>query len=110
MQRSKFSGAVRPIYGLLGVKRLTSFLDFFVEQWLQNQKVHCGMWMWNINMHRYSTNSAVAGWNSKRISSIGSQQPEVFFFLLVQKLKQEAEFVSWQLKPNVESLARNMEK
>jgi hypothetical protein len=52
--------------------------------------------MWNINKHRYGTNSAVEGWNSKLYSIIGKQQPDVF--LLVQKLKEEAELVSWQLK------------
>ena len=45
------------------------------------------------------TNNAVADWNSKRISIIGKQQPDVF--LLVQKLKWEAELISWQLKSKV---------
>ena len=56
--------------------------------------------MWNINKHRYETNSAVEGWNLKLLlgNIIGKQQPNVF--LLVQKLKEEAELVSWQLKSN----------
>ena len=63
-------------------------------------------------MHRHRTNNAVVGWNSKRISIIGNQHPEVFF-LLVQKLDQEAELVSWHMKPKVQYLdsqARNKEK
>jgi hypothetical protein len=55
--------------------------------------------MVNLNVHRHRTNNAVTDWNSKRISNIGKQQPDVF--LLIQKLKQEAELVSWQLKPKV---------
>ena len=50
----------------------------------------------NINMHRHRTNSAVEGWNSKLTSIIGKQPPTVS--LQVQKLKEEAELVSWQTK------------
>jgi hypothetical protein len=35
-------------------------------------------------------------WNSKQNSPIGKQQPDVF--LQVQKLKEEAELVSWQMQ------------
>jgi len=47
--------------------------------------------MWNVNTHRYMTNSATERWNSKVSSIIGKQQPSVF--LLVHKLK-EAVLVS----------------
>ena len=39
---------------------------------MQNQNVPFEML--NVNIHRHSTNSAVADWNSKRISIIGKQQ------------------------------------
>ena len=55
--------------------------------------------IWNINTHRNRTNNAIQGWNSKLHSIIGKQEPTFFFFfLLVQKLKEEAELASWQLK------------
>jgi hypothetical protein len=52
--------------------------------------------MWNINNHRHTTNNAVEGWNSKLNSIMGKRQPNVF--LLVQKLQEQAELVSWQLQ------------
>jgi len=51
---------------------------------------------WNINKHRPWTNHAVEGRNFKLNSAIGKQQQNVF--LLVQKLKEEAKLVPWQLK------------
>jgi hypothetical protein len=75
-------------------EKLTLFLDYFVQQILENQNVP--IQMWNINRHRHGTNSAAEGWNSKLNSIIRKQQPNVF--LLVQKLKEEAELVPWQLK------------
>ena len=64
------------------------------EQWMENKNVPIEMW--NINKHRHRTNSAAEGWNSKLKSVIAKQQPNAF--LLVQKLKEWAELVSWQLK------------
>jgi hypothetical protein len=52
--------------------------------------------MWNINKHRHGTNSTVEGWNSKLNSLIGKQQPNII--LLVHKLKEKVELVSWQLR------------
>ena len=52
--------------------------------------------MWNINKHRHGTNSRVEGWNSKLNSIIRKQQPNII--LLVRKLKEKAELVSWQLR------------
>ena len=51
---------------------------------------------WNINKHRPWTNHVVEGWNFKINGIIGQQQHNVF--LQVQKLKEEAELVSWQMK------------
>jgi hypothetical protein len=74
-------------------EKLTLFLDYFVEQWMENQNVPIEMW--NINKHQHKTNNAVEGCNSKLHSIIGKQQPKVF--LLVQKLQEQAELVTWQL-------------
>jgi hypothetical protein len=71
-------------------EKLNLFLDYFVEQWMENQNVPIEVW--NIHQHRQRTNSAVEGWNSKLSSIIGKQQPKVF--LLIQKLQEEAELVS----------------
>jgi hypothetical protein len=65
-------------------EKLTLFLDYFVEQWMENQNVPIEMW--NIHQYRNRTNNAVEGWNSKLNSMIGKQQPNVI--LLVQKLKE----------------------
>jgi hypothetical protein len=65
--------------------------------------------MWNINQHQHWTNNAVKGLNSKLNSIIGKQQPNVF--LQVQKLKEEAEYVSLQLiSRNLDSLVNNNER
>jgi hypothetical protein len=73
---------------------------------MENQNVPIEMW--NIRQHRHRTNSAVEVWNSKLNSIIGKQQPNVF--LLVQKLKEEAELVSWQLKSKELGLAGEKRK
>jgi len=65
-------------------EKLTLFLDYFVEQWIESQNVPIEMW--NINKHGYRTNNAVDGWNCKLSSIVGKQQPTVF--LQVQKLKE----------------------
>ena len=75
-------------------EKLTLFLDYFVKQWMDNQ--HVSIEVWNINKHRNRTNNAIQCWNSKLTGFVGKQQHNVF--LQVQKLKVEAEFVSWQLK------------
>jgi hypothetical protein len=75
-------------------EKLTLFLDYFVEQWMEKQNVPIEMW--NIHQHRHRTNNAVEGWNSKLSSIIGKQHPNIF--LLVHKLKEEAELVWWQIK------------
>jgi type II secretory pathway predicted ATPase ExeA len=74
-------------------EKLTLFVDYSVEQWMQNQNVP--IQIWNINKHRHRINSAVKGWSSEINSAVGKQQRNIF--LLVQKLK-EAELVSCQLK------------
>jgi hypothetical protein len=87
-------------------EKLTLFLDYFVEQWMEHQNVPIEMW--NIHQHRHRTNNAVEGWNSKLNSIVGKQQPNVF--LLVQKLKEEAVLVSWQMKSKELGLAGQKRK
>ena len=45
---------------------------------------------------RHRINNATEGWNFKLNSIIAKQQPYIIF--PIQKLKKEAELVSWQLK------------
>jgi hypothetical protein len=40
-------------------EKLTLFLDYYIQQLMQNQKDLIEMW--NINKHRYRTNSAFEG-------------------------------------------------
>ena len=68
--------------------KVTLFLDLSSNGWRNRT--------WNINKHRHRTNNAVEGWNSNLNSVIGRQQANVF--LQVQKSKEEAQLVSWQLK------------
>jgi hypothetical protein len=63
-----------------GMKNL--FLDYYVQELMQNQNVPIEMW--NTNKHRHRTDSAVEGLISKPKSIMGGQQP--YIFLRVQKL------------------------
>jgi adenylosuccinate synthase len=53
-------------------EKLTLFLDYYVQELMQNQNVPIEMW--SIIKQRNRTNSAVEGWNSKLISIMGDQQ------------------------------------
>jgi len=75
-------------------EKLTLFLDHYVQQWMENQNVPIEMW--NINRRQHRSSNAVEGWKSKLSCIIGKQQPNIF--LLVQRLKGEAELVPWQVK------------
>ena len=61
---------------------------------MENQNVHIEMW--NIKKHRHRTNSTVEVWSGKIKSFIEEQQLNVF--MRVQKRKEEAELVSWQME------------
>jgi hypothetical protein len=52
-------------------EKLTLILDYFVEQWMENQNVPIEMWL--IHQHRHRTNNAVESSNSKLNSIIGKQ-------------------------------------
>jgi hypothetical protein len=58
-------------------EKLTLFLDYSIQQLMENQNVPIEMW--NINKHRHRTNNAVEGWNSQLNSTTGKQQTNVFF-------------------------------
>jgi hypothetical protein len=73
-------------------EKLTLFLDYYIQQLMENQNIPIEMW--NINKHRHRTSNAVEGGNSKLNSTIGKQQTNVF--LQLQKLKKQ--LVSCQLK------------
>ena len=75
-------------------EKLTLFIDYNVQQWMENQNVPIEMW--NTNKHQHTSNSALEGWNSNLSNIIGKQQPNLF--VLVQRLNGEAELISWQVK------------
>jgi hypothetical protein len=75
-------------------EKLSLFLDYFVKQWMENQ--NAPMEVWNVNKHRHRTSRAIKCWDSKLMGCVGKQQHTVF--LQVQKLKVEAELLSWHLK------------
>jgi hypothetical protein len=54
------------------------YLDYFVEQCMENQNVPIEML--NICKHRHRTNNAVESWNSKLNSIIGKQHDGLMFF------------------------------
>jgi hypothetical protein len=63
-------------------EKLTLFLDYYVQELMQNRDVPIEMW--NINKYWHRANSVVEGWNSKLQSIMGEQQPYVL--MRVQKL------------------------
>jgi hypothetical protein len=84
---------------------LTLFLDYSVQQLLENRNVPIEMW--NVNKHRYRTNSAFGGWDSKLNSITGKQQPIVF--LQVQQLKASGRTMALGLtQPLTEMSTRNV--
>lgn len=74
--------------------KLTEFLDYFVEQWLENLTITRSMW--NVYEQRHRTNNAVEGWNSKLNALVGRKAPNIFF--LIEKLKLITMEVSFILK------------
>ena len=57
--------------------KLSTFISYFVEQWLENQNVLIDMW--NVYGQRHRTNNAVEGWNSKLNKSIGTTDPNIYY-------------------------------
>lgn len=75
--------------------KLTEFLDYFVEQWLDNSSIPTELW--NVYGQRHRTNNVVEGWNCKLNRSLQHVvNPNIY--LMVRKLKDEAERVSFVLK------------
>ena len=75
-------------------EKLTLFLDYYVQQLMENQNVPIEMW--NTNKYQRWANSEVEGWNSILNSTGRKRRTKVF--LKIHKLKEDAELVSWQLK------------
>lgn len=71
-------------------EKLNQFIDYFVEQWMDNPSLPTALW--NVHNQRHRTNNAVEGWNSKLNRMIGRQQPNIQLF--VKCLKDEAINVS----------------
>ena len=78
-------------------EKLIVLLDYFVEQWLENQNVPTEMW--NTNKHRHRTNNAVEGWNPSLNSITGKQPPSVF-------LKKQTWYLGSWNQMNLDSLVK----
>jgi len=69
-------------------KKLTLFLDYFIEQLTKNQ--HILVVICNVSMHWHRAVRAVEGWNSTLNRITGNRRPA--FILLVKRLMGEREF------------------
>ncbi|PRD20531.1 UNVERIFIED_CONTAM: hypothetical protein NCL1_54335 [Trichonephila clavipes] len=77
------------------IDKLTTFIDYFVEQWMDNPNMPIKVW--NVyGQQRHRTNNSVEGCNSELNAIIGRNQPTVH--LLVKILKEETQKVSFNLK------------
>ncbi|GFR00436.1 uncharacterized protein TNCT_410051 [Trichonephila clavata] len=47
------------------INKLTTFIDYFVEQWIHNPNMPIKVW--NVYGQRHRTNNSVEAWNSKLI-------------------------------------------
>ena len=88
-------------------EKLALFLDYFVEQRMENQNVPIEMW--SINKHQHRTKSAVGGWKSKLKSIKGKQQPNVFCWCRNYKNKQ-SRYLGNCNQRTLKSLAKNEER
>lgn len=70
--------------------KLEAFLDYFVDQWMENDNLPPAAW--NVYGQRHRSNNPVEGWNSKFNKQVGVNHPNVYF--LVNKLKYDAEEVN----------------
>lgn len=71
-------------------EKLSEFIDYFVETWMENPNMD--MELWNVHNQRHRTNNAVEGWNCKINRMVGRMKPNIHF--LVKTLKDEAKMVS----------------
>lgn len=75
-------------------EKLQLFVDYFVNQWMDNDNIPIELW--NVHGQRHRTNNAVEGWNGKLNRAIAVKQPNVQ--LLVKCLKEDASTVTHNLK------------
>lgn len=71
-------------------QKLNEFMDYFVEQWMDNPTVPTALW--NVHAQRQRTNNVVEAWNSKINRMINRNKPNVQ--LLVKCLKNETNNIS----------------
>ncbi|GFY11259.1 uncharacterized protein TNCV_4472451 [Trichonephila clavipes] len=57
------------------IDTLTTFIDYFVKQWMDNPNMPINVW--NVYGQRHRTNNSVEGRNSKLNAIIGKNQPNV---------------------------------
>ncbi|XP_035230237.1 uncharacterized protein LOC118202191 [Stegodyphus dumicola] len=76
------------------IDKLTTFIDYFVEQWMDNPNMPIKVW--NVYGQRHRTNNSVEGWNSKLNAITGRNQPNVH--LVDRILKEGTQKVSFNLK------------
>jgi hypothetical protein len=68
--------------------KVQEFLDYFVDQWMENPNIQIDMW--NIYKQRHRTNNAVEGWNNRLNSTIKQSHPRINDLILC--LKAEAAY------------------
>lgn len=56
--------------------KLTNFLDYFADQWLDNSRVPKELW--NVHGQRHRTNNVVQGWNSNSNKVIGKKTLSIY--------------------------------
>ncbi|PRD23866.1 UNVERIFIED_CONTAM: hypothetical protein NCL1_45251 [Trichonephila clavipes] len=76
------------------IDKLTTFIDYFVEQWMDNPNMPIKIW--NVYGQRHRTNNSVQGWNSELNAITSRNQPNVHVFVKI--LKEETQKMSFNLK------------
>ena len=75
-------------------EKLSSFVDYFVNQWMYNSKLPFEMW--NVHGQRHREKITVEGYNSKLKRGIRKTKKNVF--ILGQTLKEMSESVPFEIK------------
>lgn len=74
--------------------KLRQFADYFIDQWLDNDKMNIDVW--NVSKQRHRTNNVVEGWHRRMNKFVGRNTPNIYY--LVGKLREEAIHSSFILK------------
>lgn len=67
-------------------EKLEHFLDYFVDQWLNNPSIPIRIW--NVHGQQYRTNNPIERWICKLNKAVVDPHPNIYF--MIKKLKQDA--------------------